>query len=590
MLTIRTLSKLNKIIMPYYIEISSWNLLESFVTESISPFSFYSERNFGNNLSRYLSGEKEKSNYLILSTQDFGGDITLIVDEALIDKTYLNPIKKFTANPVYTYPKTIYYRKGLVKFRFSNYKLKDSLIAESQILLEVKSVDKFVSDFFVKSKTIENKPTISNLKEESLLLERQSFIDFDIKYNKIKGAIVGYTRGLYTKSDDTTLNLQNNLRDIKNSFGGMSTQIMMSDVFVENSDLSERIRNCKDLYFKTVGRSNSFDVLHDQYIEVINLAKLRSEEKKQLNDYVQKRNGLLQEKTDIEECVSRIEESFNIIEVRKELESIKALEKENGKRIGKSRLYFKKDTIEYERKQQLKNILEEFENGNTEYKQLKNRLYLIDQELNDDPNKYDNILSVIFTRISDILNDLIKNASSITNGEIVDLSQVSISDSICLAGNPDDSEICYFNILLNYILNRTTAKQLSEHYVLLVLEESAKLFKSTPLSKADSGRVILDTLREYWSYKNQRVDSFSIPEGMPVLQSIMSFFVKPLGFEQIERYMMIKKFSNKAYAFMLWGAWIGFADMPKTFTNVLYQDDYINSLIDNKLEELSLKL
>jgi len=77
---------------------------------------------------------------------------------------------------------------------------------------------------------------------------------------------------------------------------------------------------------------------------------------------------------------------------------------------------------------------------------------------------------------------------------------------------------------------------------------------------------------------------------MPVLQSIMSFFVKPLGFDQIERYMMIKKFSSKAYAFMLWGAWIGFADMPKTFTNVLYQNNDINSLIDAKLEDISLKL
>ena len=54
----------------YYIEISSWNLLESFVTESISPFSFYQERDFGNNLSRYLSGEKERSYHLILSTKD----------------------------------------------------------------------------------------------------------------------------------------------------------------------------------------------------------------------------------------------------------------------------------------------------------------------------------------------------------------------------------------------------------------------------------------------------------------------------------------------------------------------------------------
>lgn len=575
--------------MQYYIEISSWNLLESFVTESISPFSFYSERNFGNNLSRYLSGDKEKSNYLILSTQDFGGDITLIIDDSLIDKTYLNPIKRFKVNPVYTYPKTIYYRKGLVKIRFSDSKLMNSLIAESQILLEVKSLDKFVAGFEVKNKTIENKATISNLKEDSFLLERQSFIDFDIKYNKIKGAIVGYARGQYTTSDKMTLKLQNCLRDIKNSFGGMNTQIMMSDVFDENTDLSDRIRNCKDIYFKTVGKVNSFDVLLDQYKEVINLAKMRSEEKKQLYNN-QKKENFLKEKTYIEDCISRIEESYNIIEVKKELDSIKALEKANGERIGKSRLYFKKNTVEYERKQLLKNLIEEFENGNAEYIQYKNRLYQVEQELNDDSNKFDNILSAIFTRISDILNDLIKNASSLTNGGIVDLSHVSISDSLYLSSNTDDPEICYFNILLNCILNNATPKQLSEHSVLLVLEESAKLFKSTPFSRVDSGKMILNTLRAYWSYKNQRVDSFNIPEGMPVLQSIMSFFVKPLGFDQIERYMMIKKFSSKAYAFMLWGAWIGFADMPKTFTNILYQDDEVNYQIDNKLKELSLKL
>ena len=70
----------------YYIEISSWNLLESFVTESISPFSFYQERNFGNNLSRYLSGEKERSYHLILSTKDLGGDYSICIDEELIDR------------------------------------------------------------------------------------------------------------------------------------------------------------------------------------------------------------------------------------------------------------------------------------------------------------------------------------------------------------------------------------------------------------------------------------------------------------------------------------------------------------------------
>lgn len=573
--------------MQYYIEISSWNLLESFVTESISPFSFYSERNFGNNLSRYLSGEKERANYLILSTKDLGGNISLIVDDSLIESSCLSPIKGLKT--AFTYPKTIYYKKGLVSFRFSTPELRDSLIAESQILLEVKCLDKYLSTFDVKSIESKNVKGITAF-SNPISYEKGAYVNYDNKFDKIKGAIVGYARGQYTSSDEVSLLLQNNLRDIKNSFGGMNTQIMMSDVFDENSDLSERIRNCKEIYFKTVGVSNSFDVLLDQYKEVINLTKMRSEEKKQSYNNNQKKENLLKEKTYIEDRISRIEESFNIIEVRKELDSIKALEKANGERVGKSRLYFKKDTVEYERKQQLKSIIEEFENGNAEYIQYKNRLSQIDQELNDDSNKFDNILSAIFTRISDILNDLIKNASSLTNGGIVDLSQVSISDSLYLLSNPDDSETCYFNILLNCILNSTTAKQLSEHSVLLVLEESAKMFKSTPLSMVDSGKMILNTLREYWSYKNQRVDSFNIPEGMPVLQSIMSFFVKPLGFDQIERYMMIKKYSSKAYAFMLWGAWIGFADMPKTFTNVLYQDEDINSLIDNKLEDLSLKL
>lgn len=573
--------------MQYYIEISSWNLLESFVTESISPYSFYSERNFGNNLSRYLSGGKEKYNYLILSSEDLGGDISLIVDESLIDVTCLKSINK-RLTTAFTYPKTIYYRKGFVKFRFESSSLKDSIIAESQILLEVKCLDKYVPDFFVKSKKNKMKADISKLKD-LLSFERSVYIDFDEKFNKLKGALVGYTRGQYTTSDDTTLKLQNNLRDIKNSFGGMNTQIMMSDFFDEDSDLSERIRNCKELYFKVVGKDNSFDVLIDQYEEVIRLAKMRSEEKTQLYN-IQIKNDLLQEKTYVEDCISRIEQSFNIVKVRKELDSIKALEKANGERIGKSRLYFKKDTVEYERKQQLKNIIDEFENGNTEYIHYKNRLYQIEQELNDDSNKFDNILSAIFTRISDILNDLIKNSSSLTNGGMVDLSKVLISDSLYLSSNPNDSEKCYFNILLKCILNNTTAKQLSENSVLIILEKSAKLFKSTPFSEVNSGKTILNTLREYWSYKNQRVDSFNIPEGMPVLQSIMSFFVKPLGFDQIERYMMIKKFSSKAYAFMLWGAWIGFADMPKTFTNVLYQNDDVNSMIDNKLKELSLKL
>ena len=56
--------------MKYWLLIDSWNLMESFVTESISPYSFYQERGFGNNLSRFFKVGSEKINHLILSTKE----------------------------------------------------------------------------------------------------------------------------------------------------------------------------------------------------------------------------------------------------------------------------------------------------------------------------------------------------------------------------------------------------------------------------------------------------------------------------------------------------------------------------------------
>ena len=568
--------------MQYYLEISSWNLIESFVTESISPYSFYGERSFGNNLSRYLSGEKEKTNYLILSTQDLGGEISLVVDESLIDSSCLGHIRRFTKNPVYTYPKTIYYKKGLVKFRFNSTVLRESVISESKILLEVKCLDKYCPDFYVKTKKTENRPTISNLKEDSFLLERHSYLIHDNTYNKIKGAIIGYTRGIFTTSDSTKLDLLYNLRDLKNTFGGINTQIMMSDRLSDGSELLYQIEKCKKLYETNIGKTYYFDVLLSQFNEIVSLAMMRSEELVD-NSWTEKEE-LINEKTKIENSLSEIERSYNILIVKKELNNIKATEKENGKKRGKTRLYFKKGTPEYERKKELNRIVSEFEKGNAEYQLLKRKLYLIEQKLSTDVNKYDAVLSALFTRVSDIMNDLIKEASGITSKTSVDLSQLEMNKGVLYLHDKEyDPEVSYFNILLGCILKNTNSLNLSEYAVLQLLEESARTFKDAPISSSGNGIVILNTLREYWLYKNQKSDRFTIPDGMPIFQSIMSFFVKPLGFDQIERYMMIKKYSQKAYAFMLWGAWIGFADMPKTFTNVLYQNDEIDSIIDNKL-------
>ncbi|MDY4513181.1 MAG: lantibiotic ABC transporter [Paludibacteraceae bacterium] len=572
--------------MKYFIEISSWNLLESFVTESISPFSFYQERNFGNNLSRYLSGNNERNNHLILSTKDLGGDFSICVDETLVDKSVLEPTKLKT---VFAYPKTIYYRQGLVHFRFGTNDLIDSLKAESQILLEVKCIEKYMSSFYVKK--VETIERMGLLKLGNILsFNKQAYIDFDNSYNRKKGAVVGYTRGLYTSCDEPNLLLQNELRLLKNSFGGFNTQIMMSDVFEKNIEIVAQINKCRDLYFNQIEQTNSFDVLIAQFQEIENFATLRAREiqKQKTPTRNAERESLLEEKTEIENQIVEIERSYNIFNIRQELDDIKAKEKTKGQAVGKQREYFKKGTIEYERKKQLKQIIEDFEKNNLDYCELKERLSQIEQDLNVDANIFDSTLSALFTRVSDILNDLIKKSSAVTNNSVIDISNLLFDNNVVAVNNPSDNpEICYFNILLNLILQKYSETQLSEHAVLQLLVESANIFKEESLSTTEKGQKILSRLRTFWQYKNQKSEQLLFPEDdMPIFQSIFSFFVKPTSFEQIERYMLLKIFSHKAYAFMLWGAWVGFADIPKTFTNVLYQNDDVTRLIDNRLTEL----
>ena len=559
--------------MYYYLVVSSWNLLESFATESISPFSFYQERHFGNNLSRYMSSEKEKTHFLILSTRDLGGDISVIIDESLIDKSLLGQIKGLKT--AFTYPKTIYYKKGKIKFRFSNPELRDGLIAESKILLEIKCVEKYQPDFYVKEVESKNVKGILYLKD-SFSFEKDSYISQDYNYNKTKGALFGYVRGLYTTQDRVNMDLLNNLKDLKNEFGGLHTCIMMGGIIDHEKDVANMISKCKDAYFSEVGQSSSFDVIVANYFEINKIMKLRMKE-------VTSDIGMeiLSRKEELESTIKGIDTEYNIDFVKREFARIKDEEKENGLKKGKTREQYKQGTPERVYKDKLKNIIEEY-NKDYELRQLKYELASLDQE--SSPNKYDSILTSLFFRISDIMNELIKGVSNKTDKNAVSLSDIEISnDSIRIINDSNNPEKEYFNILLKYIIDNTRDVSISEFSVMQMIEQTALLFKSSQQAKTEEGITILNTLRGYWAYKKHKADNFNIPDNMKVLQSIMSFMIKPFDFSQIERYMLIKGYQEKCYAYMLLGAWMGFADMPKTFTNILYQDEDVAQLIEDTI-------
>ncbi|KXA42006.1 hypothetical protein [Prevotella corporis] len=580
--------------MKYYISINSWNLLESFVTESLSPFAFYNKRNFGNNLSRFINNSNDKIKFIVLSTVDNGGDYSIIVNDTILDTSSIKPVKGLKT--MFVYSKTLYYKKGTVSFRFGSQALLDAFVAESQILFEVKCIDKYKDDFFIKE--VKEKKASSTLRRlgESFSFEQQTLVKNDNQFNIIKGAIVGYARGALTTSDSSDLRLVSMIKDIKNSFAGLNTQIMVNDSEVERPEAYIiKLKECKKSFNEVLHeKTNYFDILTQLFLEVRNLASLRCAE---LSRYkVDNKERLIDQKQDVEYEICEIERTSNISILKAELKQIKDEEKRLGERSGKTRIYFKKDTPKYNRKQELKAILKEFEESNEDYKALLRKLDEINtsiQNANSGKSQYDATLSALFVRISDITNNLQKKFDQGKSLNAVDFSCIEYTQEYGLElreASEDNDELEYFNVLIKTIVSRETLETISEQFILSLIEKSAIAFKSCPSYESEKGKLITECLRNYWRYKHNQCTGFVIPGDMPVLQSVMSFFLKPFGFDQIERYMMNKKFTEKKYAMMLWAACNGYAALPKTFTSVLYQDEENYMAMDNLLEDIMLQL
>ena len=191
---------------------------------------------------------------------------------------------------------------------------------------------------------------------------------------------------------------------------------------------------------------------------------------------------------------------------------------------------------------------------------------------------YDNVILGIFERISDIVNELIKKVNDTEELSDVTLNNIEIHQNGSVyvkIEHASQAEVEYFNVALSYIVANPVSEPISDALILNIIKETGSIYKSLPTAVTSEGITILQCLRQYWCYKNRQVSSFSIPNNLRVFQSIMSFYVKAFGYDQIERYMLNKKYSEKAYAFMLWGACLGYASLPKIFTNIIYQDSEI---------------
>lgn len=462
---------------------------------------------------------------------------------------------------------------------------------------EVKTIDKYSNDFFIETDTPKKTPFTGG--NDSFPFGIDGYIGVDNLFNSIKGGVVSYLCGLKTSTSLENQSLILSLTSLKNMIAGLNTIVMMGEESViDYSQYKVSLLKTRNdfLYSPYKDKVNLFEVLKHILDEIISLSSLRLKKvaEQKSPSYKFEIERLKKKKAEYEDLLYKLEDS-NIREIKEELSRIKEQEVKMGELEGKKRKFFPKGSHEYERKQELKFQINKYKEENNEYKTAYREYKSIEALLSYSivgVTQYDATISSLFIRFSDNINDILKllKSSLVTDDKETDfLPNLSVlKDDIKIEiENVSLEEKVLYNVIFHLIVSNSNEKQnvVSDSKIVELVECAGKKFGESEISKSEVGNHIMNTLRTFWMYKKQKADSFDIPKDLPLLQAIMSFLIKPRGFDQIDRFMLNRGYQLKKYAYMLWGATVGYASIPKTLTNIINANINEN-LLDNYLSSI----
>lgn len=591
-----------------WLPINLWNLNELFTTESISPISFYEERNFGNPVNRNEEAI-EDTNKLILFDDAVQSPILLKISISLLDTNYLTEIKssKKSSLKCFEYSKTVYLKKGDFSVCFSSEEKLNEFLNNTFMLLEVKTTNKYKSDFLV----IDKMPEKTASYQAQLISDKTAFQPFfDRAFNQIKGLIYGYVIGSIGTLEEKEQNLITELSKLKNTIGSIHTDIVLSNEYSGFwlINIRKQIKDCQKTYIENFGKkSDVLDTLLLRLEEIDNLNKMRCDELSKQNNSTYKRD--YEKEQEVLEKIKRelykYEYENGITSLKEEFEFIKQEEKRKGELKGKTREYFKIGTEEYDRKQELKQLITKFEE-NEKYQILKREVNLQEERLRNYQfgfTQFDTSITEQFSRISEYLHEITKKATNyflnknnksnnfpdisfeINISKLVDYyfnyskeyTDFSVVFPTTLSNSVNESELHLLSIAVNSILSKPQGRlgNFSEQNILEIIKDIGEHLPENPDKQ---------TLRDYYKYRIGKNDSFTFPNNS-VMASIIIFLMKLNGHDQINKMLVAKNINNRQIAFLLYGAYLGFSNMPKTFTNIVFDSDNTElfSYIDNYL-------
>jgi hypothetical protein len=603
----------------YFIPQSSWNINSIFTTESISPHFFFSIRMFGtsrNTLTTDVDKKIQFENCLLLYPSVFkfqplkGSPVFIAIrKESLIKDKYL-----IVENGLVYCFKTIYLKRDSFFLCVPNEEIKQFILADASPSIEVKTIKKYLvnkkkSNFLIiaddsKLNKLFNSPEFY-FPEHRLLdqySKSQPFIDK--AFNHIKGFIYGLLGGTVGGKDDNQIKLEKSFQELQNEITSVKGRVEIAKSF--NPDIFVKfctdLNSSKTVFQKIYPKDNSsnYDTISLYINELVDFLKKRFDEiSRQENEFTglsaETLLYLSKEKENLENSKKDLQYSFDLITIK--VDKLEEKRKSFGRKIEYKSI---KEDIKNEisdLKEHKSSIKEQI---STFSKKINSIQFRLSQANKYGRSDYDGNIEDIYYKITSLLSDImfsvnLKFVEKRRKLDALKLSKYKINiDKLSLFWynklspcnddyiiSIDESESMFdssilFKIIINTLLeNSKCTNDIPESLIDNILNTVIERLKNEKNTKEEVSE--LDRLLNYRSTKNFE---YIIPAKNETLKNFIAFIFKPSSVEELQRFLFSKNISHQYIAYSFWGTFNGFAAMPKTFTDTIFESELNSKILD----------
>lgn len=148
------------------------------------------------------------------------------------------------------------------------------------------------------------------------------------------------------------------------------------------------------------------------------------------------------------------------------------------------------------------------------------------------------------------------------------------------------------NDVISYNINNSEEFKLEKFEILKTIGDNFKDFSEIDVKEKDEIiNYIRGLLKNIKNYETFDIEQITIKEYSILLKSIAHFILKGDDLEKMLHILKENNFSTFKIAFGLWGAIFGFSAIPKTVSNILFENDNENNfLVQEFLKDMYRKI